>query len=79
MQFELITIFPDETAAMARIGVTGRALGAGACSPNTSRAIAPIPPSEPIRLEASIGISTILEFGAVPIALIASVYFCATK
>ena len=29
MQFELITIFPDETAAMARIGVTGRALGAG--------------------------------------------------
>lgn len=27
MQFELITIFPDETAAMARIGVTGRALG----------------------------------------------------
>lgn len=29
MQFELITIFPDETAAMARIGVTGRALEAG--------------------------------------------------
>ncbi len=28
MQFELITLFPDETAAMARIGVTGRALGA---------------------------------------------------
>lgn len=29
MQFELITLFPDETAAMARVGVTGRALGAG--------------------------------------------------
>ena len=30
MQFELITLFPDETAAMARVGVTGRALAAGA-------------------------------------------------
>lgn len=29
MQFELITLFPDETAAMGRIGVTGRALGTG--------------------------------------------------
>ena len=29
MQFELITLFPDETAAMARVGVTGRALADG--------------------------------------------------
>ena len=35
--------------------------------------------AEPISDEASIGISTIFEFGAVPIDAMASVYFCATK
>src|SRR5690606_22835522 len=44
----------------------------GASEPNTSLAIWPIPPSEPISADASIGISTTLLFGAEPICAIAS-------
>ena len=69
-----------------RVGGTERgaveaagAVGASPLSPKTSFAIVPIPPREPISAEASIGISTILEFFAVPISARASVYFWATK
>lgn len=48
-------------------------------SPKTSLAMAPMPPSEPMIDEASSGISTIFELGALPIAASASMYFCATK
>ena len=41
--------------------------------------MAPMPPSEPISDEASIGISTTLLLLAEPILASASVYFCATK
>src|SRR5690606_6181008 len=47
--------------------------------PNTSLAMAPMPPSEPISDEASIGKSTILLLLDEPILASASVYFCATK
>ena len=56
-----------------------RAAGRGASSPNTSLAIAPMPPSEPISDDASSGIRTILLLLAVPMRASASVYFCATK
>ena len=47
--------------------------------PNTSCAIAPIPPSVPMSELASIGMRTTLELRADPISFIASVYFWATK
>ena len=42
-------------------------------------AISAIPATEPIRLAASSGISTVLAFGLAAIARSASVYFCAMK
>ena len=41
--------------------------------------MAPMPPSELRMEDASIGINTILELGAEPIEVSASVYFWATK
>lgn len=69
----------DRVGGTEREGVAVGAVGASPLSPNTSFAIVPIPPREPISAEASIGINTIFEFLAVPISASASVYFWATK
>ena len=61
-----------------RAGLAG-VLSVPSSLPKTSRAICPIPPSDPISEDASIGISTTFEFFAVPIEAMASVYFCAMK
>ena len=43
------------------------------------RAISAMPATEPIRLDASSGIRTVLAVGLAAISFSASVYFCATK
>lgn len=57
------------TCGVERAGPEARGGVRGASPPllpNTSLAMAPMPPSVPISDEASIGISTTLEFGALP-------------
>src|SRR5262249_15301645 len=63
----------------ARVPLWRGALEWGASEPNTSRAMAPMPPSDPTRADASNGIITILLLLEEPMRVRASVYFCATK